>query len=288
MNHSEVQSLKPYFEKALAKYGVAHLDSDPVGLVREFSAPLDREVAAVFAAGLALGRVSMIRSKLKDLFTRWEQAPAEFLLNESPRRIKSSLRGFRHRFYGEDEIAVLAINCREILAEGGTLEAAWPSGGAPIAEGLDQFAQRLSRPVRGITPRSTIPLLPFPARGSTCKRSVMLLRWLIRPDDGVDLGLWSCLSPSELVIPLDTHVFRLARLLGLTQRKTASWKAALEITENLRHFDRDDPVRYDFALSRIGIVDGCRGRYHADICSRCSVRPVCTEGKAPGKSTQAA
>jgi uncharacterized protein (TIGR02757 family) len=110
------------------------------------------------------------------------------------------------------------------------------------------------------------------------KRVNLFLRWMIRPDDGIDLGLWEPVRPAQLVIPLDTHVSRISRYLGLTDRRTVDWKMAVEVTRTLRGLDGDDPVRFDFALSRLGILDLCPRRVDPERCRACSLVSVCRLG----------
>ncbi|GAC1603956.1 MAG: hypothetical protein NVS4B10_16730 [Myxococcales bacterium] len=117
-------------------------------------------------------------------------------------------------------------------------------------------------------------LLPHPARGSACKRLNLFLRWMIRPADGVDFGLWE-VPAAALVIPLDTHVHRIGRFIGLTRRADLSWRTAEEITARLRTLDADDPVRYDFALSHLGISGSCPSRRDARKCEGCPLQPIC-------------
>lgn len=104
----------------------------------------------------------------------------------------------------------------------------------------------------------------------------MMLRWLVRPEDGIDLGLWNGISPAQLIIPVDTHISRISRYLGLTSRKTADWRMAQEITAALRCLDRDDPVKYDFSLAHLGISDGCDGK-NASRCKVCQIVEICSQ-----------
>ncbi|MEM6929588.1 MAG: DUF2400 family protein, partial [Myxococcota bacterium] len=127
-------------------------------------------------------------------------------------------------------------------------------------------------------PRGLRMFLPRPSDGSATKRWWMILRWLVRRPDGVDRGLWTSRAPSELVIPLDTHVLRIARYVGLTARKDGSLRTALEITAGLRAIDPDDPVRFDFALAHLGISGGCKGRPDP-VCRPCPLRGLCTVGE---------
>ncbi len=116
--------------------------------------------------------------------------------------------------------------------------------------------------------------MPDPRAGSACKRLLLYVRWMVRPADGVDLGLWP-LDPSLLVIPVDTHIHRIGRNLGLTERNDASWRTAEEITAALRHLDAADPVRYDFALCHMGVSRDCPSRRDPAKCEPCVLRPVC-------------
>jgi uncharacterized protein (TIGR02757 family) len=127
--------------------------------------------------------------------------------------------------------------------------------------------------------------LSDPASGSACKRLNLFLRWMVRPDDGLDLGLWAPVRPDQLVIPLDTHEARISRYLGLSDRRTVDWKMAVEVTEGLRRLDPSDPVRYDFALSRLGILDECPRRRDPVKCRRCPLVPVCTLGREGSSPT---
>ena len=106
----------------------------------------------------------------------------------------------------------------------------------------------------------------------------MMLRWVVRPDDGIDLGLWNGISPAQLIIPVDTHISRISRYLGLTGRKAADWRMAQEITSALRRFDPADPVKYDFSLAHLGISDGCDGK-DMSRCISCSIAPICTQNR---------
>jgi uncharacterized protein (TIGR02757 family) len=152
------------------------------------------------------------------------------------------------------------------------------ASGGDFREGLARFADAL----RGdTTSRSLRHLVSDPRAGSACKRLVLYARWMVRPADGVDLGLWP-IAPSELVIPVDTHIHRISRNLGLTHRRTASWATAEEITAALRQFDPEDPVKYDFALCHLGVSRECPSRPDPAKCERCVLQSVCSVWK-PGR-----
>ena len=184
-----------------------------------------------------------------------------------------------------------------VIAQYGSLEACFADGGRGrtddrVRSGLAALRAALSSamqaPAAATNPDSRAGLsaqhghlLPNPAGSGCCKRWMLFLRWMVRPNDGVDLGLWSVLRPAELVIPLDRHISRLARSLALTERRSDSWATALEITAALREFDQDDPIRFDFALCHLGISGACRHHFDAAICPLCSLRGVCRAGSLP-------
>jgi uncharacterized protein (TIGR02757 family) len=260
------------------RYREGYLDSDPIGIVRTLSVPAEIEMGGLFAAALALGRVATIRAKVKDVLERFDGEPGRIIVSASLDALKRRWSGFRHRFYTERDLIALSWNAARLVRDHGSLGAAWKTD-RPFYDALDNFAEELSRPVPGVRGSASIPLVISPRPGSTCKRTLMYLRWMVRADDGIDFGLWRHVSPADLIIPMDVHVFRISRLLGLARRKTASWKSAVEVTEALRTIDASDPVRFDFALSRIGIVEGCRARYVPEICGRCPLRTVCNAAK---------
>jgi uncharacterized protein (TIGR02757 family) len=118
-------------------------------------------------------------------------------------------------------------------------------------------------------------LLPSPADGSACKRMNLFLRWMVRPSDGVDSGIWNRVRPNQLVIPLDTHIARISRYIGLTEMKSSGWPTALDITQSLRRLDGADPLRYDFALCHLGIAGDCPRKRDLRKCFDCPIRSIC-------------
>ncbi len=269
-------------EGVLRGRSAAFLANDPLSFPRRYADPADREAAAVLAAVLAYGRVASIRASLEDLFGRMPQGPAHFIRGFEPRDVRR-LAGFRHRFNTGDDIAALCWALRGGIEEAGSLEALFLAGdereSADIGAALHRFSSRLLQtdlaPLFGRrTPGGFSYLLPSPSGGSACKRLCMFLRWVCRPDDGVDLGLWKGVSPSRLVLPLDTHTARITVLLGLATKRTPGWKMALEATESLRRLDPADPIRFDFALSHLGISEGCTGK-KGRWCLECAVKGLC-------------
>lgn len=276
---SKPSALLTALEDLCRRYDRRFLDSDPVGIVRRFDDPQDREIVGLLAAGLAYGRVASIRSSLLSLLARLGPKPAQFVASFDAGRDASRFDGFVHRFTRGRDVALLLHLVRQVKERAGSLESFFIAGdvepgAATIGHALDSFGARMfaldARPFFG---DGTIPrvdgarwLLPVPASGSACKRSCLFLRWMVRPDDGVDCGVWTRVSPSRLVLPLDTHLLRVVSALGWTQRKSAGWPMALEATARLRALDPKDPIRFDFALSRLGILgllEGPGGRLTA-------------------------
>lgn len=254
----------------------ARLDHDPLGLVHAYKDPDDREVAGLIAALLAFGSVPVIRRSALRVFAALDDRPAERLHSIDPRTLKRRLEGFRHRVYGEDEIVALLRNARRIRERegslGNSLARKMEAYDGELLEALAEFADEL----RGMRPsRAMSHLVPDPRGGSACKRLFLYLRWMARPEDGIDLGVFKGIDTSKLLIPVDTHIHRIARNLGLTSEKTANLRASIEITEALRRFDPRDPVRFDFALCHLGIARDCPSRSVPEICSRCVLRPAC-------------
>ena len=175
-----------------------------------------------------------------------------------------------------------------MYGEWGSLEAFFAAGDRPeaptIEPGLESFSERFLglAEVNTEPSRAGLPGVSWffarPSRGSACKRLNLFLRWVVR-ESFPDLGLWKTVAPSRLVMPVDTHVGRICRYLGLTTQRTTNWRCAVGITENLAHYDREDPVRYDWAISRLGILEDCPTRVDREICGSCPLVSVCTAGK---------
>jgi uncharacterized protein (TIGR02757 family) len=249
------------------------LGSDPVGIVRRYDRPDDRELVGLLAAGLAYGRVASIRVSLERLLSRLGPSPSRFLESYDPRRDAARFDGFAHRFTRGRDVALLLWLVRQARERSAGLESFFLEADPdPLAETLEQgmnaFGERLfTLDARPFHPDGRVPrgdgarwLLPIPRDGSACKRHCLWLRWMVRPDDGVDCGVWKRVAPSRLVLPLDVHLQRVARALDWTRRRSPGWRMALEVTAHLRRIDPGDPARYDFALSRLGILGRVRAR----------------------------
>lgn len=267
--------LKPALDALLARQDVAaRRASDPVGYVHRFDRADDQEVVGLLAASLAFGQVVTVRTSIEKVLGAIGPRPARAVDELDERALARALRGFRHRVYRGDHVARMLARAGALRRRegslGGAFERLYARHGA-LRPALADFAAEL----RGDDPpRGLLHLLASPEKGSACKRLLLYLRWMARPSDGVDLGLWS-IPPRALVVPLDTHVHRIAQNLGLTKRKDASWRTAEEVTAALRLLDPDDPVKYDFALCHHGVSRECPSRRVDAKCGACVLRGVC-------------
>lgn len=271
----------------VARYDRRWLDTDPLRWPRAHRDPADREVVAVVAALLAYGRVTSIHAAVAEVLRRLGPRPGEALAPSRRGALPARLLGFRHRFTAGEDVAWLLAGVARARDEAGSLGrlvGAAATGPEPLRAGLlawRRLADAVAPTADPVRRRARRFLLADPASGAACKRSLLLARWCVRPDDGLDLGLWADgpLAPRHLVLPLDTHVHRTALDLGLTRRRVADWRAATEATATLAAICPDDPVRYDFALARAGIAAGCRHRPVPDVCSACTLAPACRHGR---------
>ena len=269
-------------ESVYRRHDAGSLDSDPLQFPRRFRRADDREIAAFFAASLSYGNARAVCSSLERVFAWTGPHPARFVREFEPGRESARLAGFRHRWSSAGDLVRLAVMLRGILEQHRTVEALFGRGvvlgsrrRVDLAASIGRFRQAAlaydEAPPEEDAPRPG-PRYFFPdPRTSAAKRTVMFLRWVVRPDDGLDLGLWDCLHPRDLVAPLDTHMFLIARRLRLTRRKTPAWQAALDLTRGLRRLDPEDPVKYDFALSRLGIMEGCPRHPRNEACELCAL-----------------
>ena len=223
---------------------------DPISLPHRFSARADIEISAFFAAVLAWGRRPTILAKTAELLTRMDNAPHQFITQHHDDDLRR-LEGFCHRTFCDTDLLYFVYWLREWYTTHASLEDAFLDG-ATMRARLESFHRRFF--ALPDAPARTRKHVSTPARGSACKRLNMLLRWLVRPaTNGVDFGLWTRLAPAELIAPIDVHVERVARRLGLIQRPQLDWQTAEELTAALRTFDPLDPVKYDFALFGLGV-----------------------------------
>jgi uncharacterized protein (TIGR02757 family) len=230
-----------------------YLSPDPLELVLDYPDIRDREIVGLVVSALSHGRVRQILSSARRVLDVLGEHPYALLAGSTPGRLRRRFEAFRHRFNTGAQVAEMLLGARRLVWLYGSLEACF-AGGA--GEDADTLAPALGRFVDLLDPRCRCGhLLPRPLRGSACKRLWMYLRWMIR-SDAIDPGGWNPAWRNRLIVPLDTHMHRMGRTLGLTARRSADAKTAVEITRSLRRFDPEDPVKYDFALTRLGIHPG--------------------------------
>jgi uncharacterized protein (TIGR02757 family) len=279
--------LKRLLDRLYLEYSLDCLSLDPLELVRRYEDPADREIAGFVAVCLALGRAELIRKAATDVLERMGKSPSRFILKYDARSDSRKFNGFIYRFFRAADVQLLMFWMHLAVRDHGSLGEFFQSGYNALDENI---GPALSRFVRGMlgqeVPDSLRPafekgsglrhFMADPADGSACKRLNLYLRWMVRKD-ALDLGIWTDIPPSKLVIPLDTHIARLGRRLGLTSRNTPDWKMAIEITESLRAFNPDDPTRYDFALCTIGKLQACPDPFDRADCADCPLIPHCKE-----------
>lgn len=254
----------------------AHVQNDPLGHVRTYRRKADQEIAALVAATLAFGGVAQIRRSVARVLAALGPHPAA-TIRARDRGFQRELKGFVHRVYRENDVLTMLENDATLCRAHGSLAERMGAHfrvTGDLREALTRFADEL----RGPEPsRGLAHLIPDPRAGSACKRLHLYLRWMVRPADGVDLGIFRDIPPAALLIPVDTHILRIGQNLGLTHRRTADWRTAEEITATLRRFDPEDPVKYDFALCHFGVSQACPSRPDAAACRGCHARSVCTQ-----------
>lgn len=234
----------------------AYVDPDPLLFLYDYPDLRDREVAGLVAACLAYGRVELIMKTVGAVLGAMGPGPYRFVMETDRAGLERRYAGFKYRFARAAHLTALLAGIRDILEGQGSLAACFSEGvkgGGGVAGGLEHI-------YRAVAAAGDVGhLLADPRKTSACKRSHLYLRWMVRQDE-VDPGGWAGVSPALLVYPIDTHMYRIGRMLGFTRRKSADRRCALEITQGFKALNPEDPVRYDFALTRFGI----RRQFNAD------------------------
>ena len=229
------------------------IKDDPICIPHSFTKKQDIEIAGFFAAIFAWGNRTTIINKSRELMQLMHNAPHDFCLNHSPKELKS-LTSFKHRTFNATDLLYFIEFFKYHYSKYKSLEIAFTRHGNTIEQMLTGFRHYFFS--LGYIPARTKKHIATPERNSSCKRLNMFLRWMVRQDDkGVDFGIWKTISPSQLICPIDVHVARVAKGFHLLHRKQTDWQAALELTEYLRTLDKNDPVKYDFALFGLGVME---------------------------------
>lgn len=253
-------SLKEFLDEKADLYNrPSFIERDPISIPHRFSRKQDIELMGFWSAVLAWGQRPVILKKTSELVDLMDGTPYDFIRNHTEADLKRFL-SFKHRTFNATDALYFLHFFRDYYQQHNSLEDAFTTSlsdkaepTATVESSLIAFHDRFCS-LTDFFPARTRKHIATPARNSSCKRLLMFLRWMVRRDDrGVDFGLWTRLQPAQLVMPIDVHVNRVARQLGLITRPQTDWKAALELTASLRQFDATDPVRYDFALFGLGV-----------------------------------
>lgn len=261
MQNTNLVSLKATLDAALERHNHPDfIDKDPISLPHQFSRKQDIEIIGFWAAVLAWGNRQTIINKCQELLRYMDNAPYDFVCHHKAADLKPFTQ-FKHRTFNATDTLYFLDFFQRHYQQHESLETAFSDGLSPDSETVEPALRHFHEYFfdNEHAPARTRKHIATPARKSACKRLNMFLRWMVRQDaQGVDFGIWKSISPAQLVCPCDVHVERVARRLGLMKRKPLDWQTALELTKNLRQFDPQDPVKYDFALFGLGLEDKVR------------------------------
>ena len=250
--------LKNFLDSKVEEYNQpGFIENDPVIIPHMFTKKQDIEIAGFFAATLAWGQRKTIITKCRELMERMDNAPHDFIVNHSEEDLKGLL-GFKHRTFNSTDTLYFIHSLNNFYKVHDSLEKGFTIDISDVSENIELGLVNFHNSFFNLpeSPLRTRKHVSTPKSKSACKRLNMFLRWMVRSDShGVDFGIWESIKPSQLVCPCDVHVDRVARRLGLIGRKQTDWLTALELTENLKEFDSDDPVKYDFALFGLGVEE---------------------------------
>jgi uncharacterized protein (TIGR02757 family) len=258
MKNLSLSQLKELLDKLEKRYN--HPDfvtNDPISIPSSFTNLQDIEISGFFTAIMSWGLRKTIIKKSRELMGRMDNSPYQFIVNASEKDLKA-IEGFCHRTLQPTDVLYLVDFLKRHYEEHNSLEAAFLFEKSDDANILEWAFINFNKTVFNseYAPRRTQKHIANPLKKSTCKRLNMMMRWFVRKDDrGVDLGIWNTIQPSQLMIPLDVHVDRVARRIGLLKRKQTDWQAVKELTAVCRQLDRNDPGKYDFALFGAGLEE---------------------------------
>lgn len=250
--------LKAYLDSLVAKFETTEfILLDPISIPHAFDTPTDQEIIGLYASLLAWGQRKTVLKKMEELCERMDYQPAQFVTNFSVERDSEKLAGFKHRTFQPQDAVWLTRNLSAVLAQFGSLENAFAHFLTPASKNVGDAIQGVSDLLFSINPDTPARLRKHLARPSTqsaCKRFSMYLRWMVRKGP-VDLGIWSKIQANHLILPLDVHSGRIARALGVLNRKQDDWKAAVELTEKCAMLCPSDPAKYDYAFFGAGAYE---------------------------------
>jgi len=248
------RELKVLLDNLYLKYRSKHSSKDPLWRLHDFSEAKDIEIIGLITSCYSYGQVDQINLFVNKFLKNIDSGVHEFTSNYSEQKDKKYLKGLYYRFNTEEDLSLLLINIRNAVKEFGSLLELffhkYNESDDNILKGLTFFSAKLNETTANNSNYKY--LIPLAENGSTCKRLNLYLRWMVRKDE-IDLGIWSKVNSAKLIMPVDTHIYRISRKLKLVKRRSCDMKYALELTEKLKQFDPSDPVKYDFALCHFGI-----------------------------------
>ncbi len=248
-----VQKLRIKLDQLYSAYNrKQYVDPDPLLFLYNYPDVRDREIAGLIASSLAYGRVAMIMQAVAAVLDKMGPDLRGFVMNTDPENIAGMFQNFKYRFATRDHLSALIMGLQAVIADYGSLGACFTvdqDDGTDLFQGLARIRARVFRA------GDAGHLLADPGKASACKRSHLFLRWMVRKDQ-VDPGGWSNIPAAALTCPVDAHMFKIGHMLGFTKRRSADGICAAQITQGFRRINPDDPVKYDFCLTRFGIRDG--------------------------------
>jgi uncharacterized protein (TIGR02757 family) len=276
-------TLRSALDKLYADFNADRVVTDPIWIVHRYARSDDREVVAFIAAALAFGRVQSVLNSIDGMLQVMGPSPAAFVRGFEPARDRGKFGHLVHRWTKGVDMAALVWVMHQMIRERESIEGFFaeglPPGAIDVSEGLQSFSTRAlaldqtavygrAKPKPGVA-----YFFSRPSSGGACKRLNLFLRWMVRRDQ-VDLGVWTRVRASQLIVPLDTHVIRVGQCLRLTRLKSPGWRMAADITRSLRELDPADPVKFDFSICHLGMMNACGfGQKQRD--SKCQLRGSC-------------
>ena len=270
------------------------VEQDAIQFPHRYHDPADIEIAGLFASCMAYGRVDLFGAWVTWVLDRMGESPARFVWSFDLEKHRHLFAGFRYRFNRDRDVLAFCLAAQRVLARHGSLEAffleGYSSAHPHVGLALEHFAHGfVGGDLSAVFPRNRLSYgfkhwFPLPSTGGACKRLHLYLRWMVRRERP-DFGIWRGIPPSALLMPVDTHIENMARSIGLTRRRSRTWRMVEELTAALRRLDPADPVKYDFALCHKRMSGQCLNRRDVSVCSPCGLKPVCVHwrGHREGK-----